>query len=86
MTAGSPKPQRDDSMADGASEAEAAREVAFETNEAAGPDAGRKDGDEKPDVEDGTGAKGAPGKDDGPPAPDAIALEELTAENDDGAG
>lgn len=87
MGATSPKPENDNSLVDGVSEAEKTREVEFEENPAAGPDSGAgAERDEPPDAGKDLGPEGKPGVDDGPPAPDAIAVEELTTESDDGQG
>ena len=85
MTPGSPKPERRDSLSDGASEAEAARPVDFEKDKASGPDAEAGAGSEPADAEDAMGAKGPPKRREGAPAPGTVAPEDLSTETDDGA-
>ena len=87
MTPGSPRPENDNSLATGASEAEAARRVDFEPDRSAAPAKDGKPTDREPDVAEKVGTKRRDGerdKDEAPPG--AVSPEDLSSESDDGAG
>ncbi|MGA0530862.1 hypothetical protein [Hansschlegelia sp. KR7-227] len=88
MSAGSPKPEEDSTMVDGASEADAARPVKFEHRKGVGPgEGGSPAGDEAPDAGELAGSKrkdGEPAPAASPASPGAIPPDEVTTETDDG--
>lgn len=89
MTPQSPTPAKDDSAATGASEADAAKPVDFEKNAGDGPHArsDRSEKDEPPDAAELAGTKIRGGDENGGKAgPGAVSPEDLTTDNDDGAG